>query len=139
MKLNFVDTKFPVFYKHACRAVGARAAMLLGCLIFSSGAALTHWTLDWGLAWVAATYGSVSALGQVRRYLIFNFFKDNIFNLYTLQAIALIPTMTIGMRWFPHNKGMAMGVVVGGFGGGAFVFNQIQTAILNPDNTSPQV
>ncbi len=34
--------------------------------------------------------------------------------------------MTIGMRWFPHRKGMAMGVVVGGFGGGAFVFNQIQ-------------
>lgn len=56
-----------------------------------------------------------------------------------MQAIALIPTMTIGMRWFPHNKGMAMGVVVGGFGGGAFIFNQIQTAILNPDNTSPQV
>ena len=58
---------------------------------------------------------------------------------FSLQAIALIPTMTIGMRWFPHNKGMAMGVVVGGFGGGAFIFNQIQTAILNPDNTSPQV
>ena len=48
-----------------CRATGARAAMLLGCLIFSSGAALTHWTLDWGLGWVAATYGFVSALGQV--------------------------------------------------------------------------
>ena len=29
-------------------------------------------------------------------------------------------------RWFPNNKGMAMGIVVGGFGGGAFVFNQIQ-------------
>ena len=38
------------------------------------------------------------------------------------------------MRWFPNNKGMAMGIVVGGFGGGAFIFNQIQTAILNPDN-----
>ena len=50
------------------RATGARAAMLLGCLIFSSGAALTHWTLDWGLGWVAVTYGFVSALGQVRRY-----------------------------------------------------------------------
>ena len=41
------------------------------------------------------------------------------------------------MRWFPNNKGMAMGIVVGGFGGGAFVFNQIQTAILNPDNIAP--
>jgi len=62
---------------------------------------------------VALTYGFVSAFGQ---------------------GIALIPTMTIGMHWFPERKGMAMGVVVGGFGGGAFIFNQIQTVILNPDN-----
>ena len=37
--------------------------------------------------------------------------------------------MTIGMRWFPDRKGMAMGVVVGGFGGGAFIFNQIQVLL----------
>merc|ERR1719184_220420 len=42
------------------------------------------------------------------------------------------------MRWFPNHKGMAMGVVVGGFGGGAFIFNQIQTVILNPDNINPK-
>ena len=65
---------------------------------------------------VAATYGFVSAFGQ---------------------NIALIPTLTTGMRWFPHKKGIAMGCVVGGFGGGALVFNYIQTAILNPNNVSP--
>ena len=70
-----------------------------------------------GLPWVALTYGFISALGQ---------------------GIALIPTMTIGMRWFPQHKGLAMGVVVGGFGGGAFIFNQIQTAILNPGNLSTE-
>ena len=90
--------------------------MFLGCTIFSAGAATTYFTLNMGLPWVAFTYGFVSALGQ---------------------GIALIPTMTIGMRWFPNQKGMAMGVVVGGFGGGAFIFNQIQTAILNPDNIAP--
>merc|ERR1719351_413922 len=99
------------------RLTGNRIAMLLGCMIFSSGAALTYWTLDMGVPWVAVTYGFVSALGQ---------------------GIALIPTMTIGMRWFPNNKGMAMGIVVGGFGGGAFIFNQIQTAILNPENLAPE-
>ena len=67
---------------------------------------------------VAATYGFVSAFGQ---------------------NIALIPTLTTGMAWFPQNKGIAMGCVVGGFGGGAFVFNNIQTAILNPDNVSPAI
>merc|ERR1719334_1942099 len=98
------------------RYTGPRPAMFFGCTIFSLGAGSTYWTLSMGLPWVAFTYGFVSALGQ---------------------GIALIPTMTIGMRWFPNHKGMAMGVVVGGFGGGAFIFNQIQTAILNPDNISP--
>ena len=36
-----------------------------------------------GLPWVAFTYGFISACGQ---------------------GIALIPTMTIGMRWFPNHK-----------------------------------
>ena len=89
---------------------------------------------------VAATYGFVSAFGQ---------------------NIALIPTLTTGMKWFPRNKvgtpltieglhfwaiqnvkppealwtlwvlqGIAMGCVVGGFGGGALVFNFIQVETL---------
>jgi len=99
------------------RCTGPRPAMFLGCTIFSAGTATTYFTLNMGLPWVAFTYGFVSALGQ---------------------GIALIPTMTIGMRWFPNHKGMAMGVVVGGFGGGAFIFNQIQTVILNPDNINPK-
>ena len=59
--------------------------------------------------------------------------------------------------WFCDMQGLAMGVVVGGFGGGAFIFNQIQvdnrkkmildkkiewvlfqTAILNPNNISTE-
>merc|ERR1719150_1105211 len=90
--------------------------MFAGCAIFSLGTGLTYFTLEMGLPWVAFTYGFISALGQ---------------------GIALIPTMTIGMRWFPNHKGLAMGIVVGGFGGGAFVFNQIQTALINPDNHTP--
>ena len=39
--------------------------------------------------------------------------------------------------FFQIRKGLAMGCVVGGFGGGALVFNYIQTAILNPENVSP--
>ena len=36
---------------------------------------------------VAATYGFVSAFGQ---------------------NIALIPTLTTGMKWFPHRKGLVL-------------------------------
>ena len=31
-------------------------------------------------------------------------------------------------------KGLVNGIIVGGFGLGAFIFNQIQTAYLNPTN-----
>lgn len=95
------------------RAIGEKASMIIGSVIFSSGCALTYFTIEKELWMVAATYGFVSAFGQ---------------------NIALIPTLTTGMKWFPKNKGTAMGLVVGGFGGGALVFNNIQTAILNPEN-----
>ena len=76
-------------------------------------------------------------------YITVNLKYNYYYNYYIVsalgQGIALIPTMTIGMRWFPNNKGMAMGIVVGGFGGGAFIFNQIQTAILNPNNITPSL
>jgi len=93
--------------------IGEKAAMTSGAFIFSLGCALTYVTINKELWMVAATYGFVSAFGQ---------------------NIALIPTLTTAMKWFPNRKGTAMGVVVGGFGGGAMVFNQIQTAIVNFEN-----
>jgi len=98
------------------RAIGEKASMISGSILFSAGCALTYFTINKELWMVAATYGFVSAFGQ---------------------NIALIPTLTTGMKWFPNRKGLAMGCVVGGFGGGALVFNYIQTAILNPENVSP--
>jgi len=95
--------------------IGPKMAMTAGATIFSSGCALTYITINKDLWMVAATYGFVAAFGQ---------------------NIALIPTLTTAMKWFPDRKGTAMGVVVGGFGGGALVFNQIQTAILNPGNVA---
>merc|ERR1712018_461034 len=93
--------------------IGEKAAMTSGAFIFSLGCALTYVTINKELWMVAATYGFVSAFGQ---------------------NIALIPTLTTAMKWFPNRKGTAMGFVVGGFGGGAMVFNQIQTAIVNFEN-----
>merc|ERR1712214_181162 len=95
------------------RAIGEKASMVTGSILFSAGCALTYFTINKELWMVAATYGFVSAFGQ---------------------NIALIPTLTTAMKWFPNRKGTAMGVVVGGFGGGAMVFNQIQAAIVNFEN-----
>jgi len=49
-------------------------------------------------------------------------------------ALAYAPPLGVAMKWFPRSKGLVNGVIVGGFGLGAFIFNQIQTAYLNPTN-----
>ena len=37
-------------------------------------------------------------------------------------------------KYFPNNKGLVGGIVVAGFGFGAFVFNFVSTAIVNPNH-----
>jgi MFS family permease len=44
-----------------------------------------------------------------------------------------------GWEWFPERKGLVTGLIVGGYGFGAFIFGFITTAIANPDNLSPSV
>jgi len=39
---------------------------------------------------------------------------------------------------FPKNVGLAGGIVISGFGFGAFFFNFISTAIANPKNLKPE-
>lgn len=41
------------------------------------------------------------------------------------------------VQWLPSRPTFAVGMIVCGFGGGAFIFNQVATAFLNPDNVSP--
>ena len=39
-----------------------------------------------------------------------------------------------GWEWFPNNKGLVSGLIVAGFGFGAFFFGFISTAIINPND-----
>ena len=52
-------------------------------------------------------------------------------------ALAYAPPMAVAMKWFPRKKGLVNGIIVGGFGLGAFIFNTVQTTYLNPHNLSP--
>ena len=40
-------------------------------------------------------------------------------------------------KYFPNNKGLASGIVLAGYGFGAFVFNFVSTAVVNPNNIKP--
>ena len=53
-------------------------------------------------------------------------------------ALAYAPPMGVAMKWYPRKKGLVNGIIVGGFGMGAFVFNTVQTTFLNPLNHSPE-
>ena len=42
-------------------------------------------------------------------------------------------------QWLPERKGLVNGIVLAGFGGGAFVFSQIQSHFINPHNMAPDL
>lgn len=98
--------------------IGPRLTVLIGCLSYSGGMALTYITLDNGFIYVVLTYAVMPGIGIAMSYYV---------------PIGCV------MRWFPTRKGLVCGLVVGGFGGGAFVFNPIITAFINPKNLSPDI
>lgn len=38
------------------------------------------------------------------------------------------------MKWLPHHRGLANGLIVFGFGFGSLIFNFVETFIINPHN-----
>ena len=51
-------------------------------------------------------------------------------------GIAYAPPLELAMRWFPRTKGLANGIVVGGFGPG-INFDRVQTETVNAADTEP--
>lgn len=52
------------------------------------------------------------------------------------MGIAYSSPITAAARWLPKRKSLLSGVIVSGFGGGAFLFGFIATAIVNPYGVS---
>lgn len=46
-------------------------------------------------------------------------------------GLAYIVPISVGIRWFPKNKGLVTGVAVAGFGGGAALVSQIGAGLMN--------
>ena len=78
--------------------------VLIGSALMSSGVFLTYFTIQHSMWLTTLTYGFMFGFGT---------------------ALAYAPPMGVAMRWFPKKKGLVNGVIVGGFGMGAFIFNQV--------------
>jgi OFA family oxalate/formate antiporter-like MFS transporter len=48
-------------------------------------------------------------------------------------GLAYSPPITASARYFPDHKGLATGIIVSGFGGGAFIFGSFATWLVNPN------
>ncbi|XP_041483300.1 oxalate:formate antiporter-like [Lytechinus variegatus] len=98
--------------------LGPRITTLIGCLLVSMGMMLSALSIRVSFFLLLLTYGLIFGLGV---------------------GIAYVPPLVCAMKWLPEKKGLVNGLVVAGFGGGAFIFNQIQTGYLNPHNLDPNV
>ena len=89
--------------------IGVRLTILLCSTFF-----LTYLSIQHSMALTTITYGFMFGFGL---------------------ALAYAPPMGVAMRWFPRKKGLVNGIIVGGFGMGVFIFNQVQVRTdKNPPN-----
>jgi MFS family permease len=84
--------------------VGPRRVAMVGIALWGAGNLLAGLgTPLFGVVWLYATYGVLGGIGA---------------------GMAYITPLAMVSKWFPDRRGLAGGLVVGGFGLGAFVYNQ---------------
>ena len=44
-----------------------------------------------------------------------------------------------GWEWFPDKRGLVTGTTLGGYGFGSFIFSQVSTHLVNPDNKNTSI
>ncbi|KAL4220759.1 hypothetical protein ACF0H5_021153 [Mactra antiquata] len=98
------------------RHFGVKIAVFSGCFLFCCGVAATYFTIQKSLVLVSLTYGALTNFGS---------------------SVAYGPPAQTCCKWLPSRPTFAVGIIVCGFGGGAFIFNQVATRFINPDNLSP--
>ena len=89
--------------------VGPRTVTIVGVLLWGIGVTLAGaGTEAMGKWWLYLTYGVIGGLGNGMGYV---------------TPVAMVT------KWFPDRRGLGSGMVVMGFGFGAFVYNQIVTRL----------
>jgi MFS transporter, OFA family, oxalate/formate antiporter len=85
--------------------VGPRKVAMVGVALWGLGNVLAGLgTSAFGALWLYLTYGLIGGIGA---------------------GMAYITPLAMVTKWFPDKKGLAGGLVAGGFGLGAFVYNQL--------------
>lgn len=89
--------------------VGPRTVTIAGAILWGLGLLLAGWlTASLGKWWLDLTYGVIGGFGM---------------------GMAYVTPVAMVTKWFPERRGFGSGMVVMGFGLGAFIYNQIVTRI----------
>eukprot|EP00036_Acanthoecidae_sp_10tr_P015247 CAMPEP_0206290826 /NCGR_PEP_ID=MMETSP0106_2-20121207/2815_1 /ASSEMBLY_ACC=CAM_ASM_000206 /TAXON_ID=81532 /ORGANISM="Acanthoeca-like sp., Strain 10tr" /LENGTH=423 /DNA_ID=CAMNT_0053721389 /DNA_START=143 /DNA_END=1410 /DNA_ORIENTATION=- len=98
------------------KKVGPRVATFVGSVALSTGVALSYFSIKEYWSGFLLTYGFLFGVGM---------------------GLAYTSPFVAAGRFFPTKTGLVNGLVVAGFGCGAFVFDQVQTAYINPEHDKP--
>ncbi|TGZ68019.1 hypothetical protein CRM22_004494 [Opisthorchis felineus] len=90
-----------------------RAVIAVSCILHSGSVALTYFSINCNFTAVVVTYGVMQGFGFGLGYALL---------------------ISIAASWFPNRRSLVVGLVVGAFAAGSFVFTPIQTAYINPWN-----
>lgn len=93
------------------RRFGGRKTAMLGSALYTTGIAVTYFSIQHSFGAVLLTMGFMASVGG---------------------SLAYNAILTTAQRWFPDSVGLAGGMIVGGYGCGAFVLSPLQTAFINP-------
>ena len=53
---------------------------------------------------------------------------------FGMQNFVYMVPIHHGWLWFPGHPGLVSGIIIGGYGFGAFIFDNVATHVINPDN-----
>ncbi|CAJ0606702.1 unnamed protein product [Cylicocyclus nassatus] len=93
------------------RKIGGRKTAIIGSIIYTSSIGLTYFSIQHSFVALLLSMGIFASAGQ---------------------SIAYNAILTTAQRWFPDEVGLAGGMIVAGYGSGAFVLAPLQTAFINP-------
>ncbi|XGW08296.1 hypothetical protein V3C99_010979 [Haemonchus contortus] len=93
------------------RRLGGRRAAIVGSILYTTSIALTYYSIQYSFGAVLVSMGFFASFGS---------------------SIAYNSILTTAQRWFPENVGLAGGMIVGGYGCGAFILSPLQTGFINP-------
>eukprot|EP00922_Rhytidocystis_sp_ex-Travisia-forbesii_P010738 GHVS01015728.1.p1 GENE.GHVS01015728.1~~GHVS01015728.1.p1 ORF type:complete len:558 (+),score=110.89 GHVS01015728.1:363-2036(+) len=97
------------------KKLGPRWTCLIGGSLMCFGIFISKYTLS-SFSWFILTYGFTYGFGL---------------------GFAYTAPLVCALKWYPNRKGLISGIITAGFGGGALLFNFVQTSYINPYNVQP--